>query len=80
MQPVSRLIRRDIGFRDGGLLSTGGVDAEEVEGPTAAGDLKRKFSVIVDRRNKIVQEGDLQPTVPRLPWPIRRGDRRQLQR
>jgi hypothetical protein len=41
---------------------------------TAAADLKRKLSVIIDRRNKIVHEGDLQPTVPRLPWPISRGD------
>jgi hypothetical protein len=41
---------------------------------TATGDLRRKLSVIVDRRNKIVHEGDLQPTVPRLPWPISRGD------
>jgi hypothetical protein len=41
---------------------------------TVAGDLKRKLSVIVDRRNKIVHEGDLQPTVPRTPWPISRSD------
>jgi hypothetical protein len=39
-----------------------------------AGDLKRKLSLIVDRRNKIVHEGDLQPTVPRIPWPISRAD------
>ena len=37
-------------------------------------DLKKKLSVIVDRRNKIVHEGDLQPTVPRTPWPISRTD------
>ena len=41
---------------------------------TVAGDLRRKLSVIVDRRNKIVHEGDLQPTVPRIPWPISRSD------
>jgi hypothetical protein len=41
---------------------------------TVAGDLKKKLSVIVDRRNKIVHEGDLQPTVPRMPWPINRND------
>ena len=41
---------------------------------TIAGDLKKKLSVIVDRRNKIVHEGDLQPTVPRIPWPISRSD------
>jgi hypothetical protein len=36
--------------------------------------LKKRLSLIVDRRNKIVHEGDLQPTVPRTPWPISRGD------
>lgn len=32
--------------------------------------LKKRLSLIVDRRNKIVHEGDLQPTIPRTPWPI----------
>ena len=41
---------------------------------TVAGDIKKKLSVIVDRRNKIVHEGDLQPTVPRTPWTITRTD------
>jgi hypothetical protein len=41
---------------------------------TATADLRKKLSVIVDRRNKIVHEGDLQPTVPRMPWPINRTD------
>jgi hypothetical protein len=36
--------------------------------------LKKKLSVIVDRRNKIVHEGDLQPTIPRIPWPIVASD------
>lgn len=36
--------------------------------------LKKRLSLIVDRRNKIVHEGDLQPTVPRTPWPISRAD------
>jgi hypothetical protein len=35
---------------------------------------KRRLALIVDRRNKIVHEGDLQPTVPREPWPISRAD------
>lgn len=39
-----------------------------------AGDLRKKLSIIVDRRNKIVHEGNLQPTVPRIPWPISRSD------
>jgi hypothetical protein len=41
---------------------------------TAAGDLRKKLSVIVDRRNKLVHEADLQPTVPRIAWPISRSD------
>ncbi len=36
--------------------------------------LKKRLSLIVDRRNKIVHEGDLQPSVPRTPWPITRAD------
>lgn len=36
--------------------------------------LKRSLSLIVERRNKIVHEGDLQPTIPRTPWPISRID------
>jgi|SRR5580658_405817 hypothetical protein len=36
--------------------------------------LKTQLSLIVGRRNKIVHEGDLQPTVPRTPWPISRAD------
>jgi hypothetical protein len=36
--------------------------------------LKRELTQIVGRRNKIVHEGDLQPTVPRVPWPITQAD------
>jgi hypothetical protein len=36
--------------------------------------LKKRLSLVVDRRNKIVHEGDLQPMVPRTPWPISRPD------
>jgi hypothetical protein len=32
--------------------------------------LKKTLSLIVERRNKIAHEGDLQPAVPRTPWPI----------
>lgn len=32
--------------------------------------IKKELSQIVGRRNKIVHEGDLQPTIPRTPWPI----------
>jgi hypothetical protein len=40
----------------------------------AAKELKRRLSLIVDRRNKIVHEADLVPSVPRTPWPISRDD------
>lgn len=40
----------------------------------AAASLRTQLSLIVDRRNKIAHEGDLQPTVPRTPWPISRAD------
>ncbi len=39
-----------------------------------AKSLKRDLSVIVKRRHQIVHEGDLQPTSPRVPWPISQGD------
>lgn len=32
--------------------------------------LKGQLSLIVERRNKIVHEGDMQPSTPRSPWPI----------
>lgn len=35
-----------------------------------AKSLKKQLSAIVDRRNKIAHEGDLQPGIPRLPNPI----------
>lgn len=40
----------------------------------AAKALKLGLSLIVERRNKIVHEGDLQPSVPRIPWAINRAD------
>jgi hypothetical protein len=39
-----------------------------------AGVLRGELSQIVNRRNKIVHEGDLQPGIPRIPWPITRQD------
>lgn len=36
--------------------------------------VKKQLSIIVDCRNKIVHEGDLQPSVPRTPWPIDQAD------
>ncbi|WP_312588107.1 hypothetical protein [Comamonas terrigena] len=36
--------------------------------------IKKVLTQIVGRRNKIVHEGDLQPTIPRTPWPISQAD------
>src|SRR5580658_826653 len=41
---------------------------------TAASVLKMELSQVVNRRHKIVHEGDLQPGTPRIPWPITRHD------
>lgn len=38
--------------------------------------LKQQLSQIVERRNKIAHEGDLQPGYPRTPWPIKISDLR----
>jgi hypothetical protein len=39
-----------------------------------AAAMKTDLSQIVNRRHKIVHEGDLQPIIPRVPWPITRRD------
>jgi hypothetical protein len=39
-----------------------------------AKSLKKDLSLIVERRNKIAHEGDLQRSIPRTPWPISRVD------
>jgi hypothetical protein len=39
-----------------------------------AKNVKKVLSLMVQRRNKIVHEGDLQPSPPRLPWPISQAD------
>lgn len=39
-----------------------------------AKSLKKSLALIVERRNKIAHEGDLQPSTPRTPWPITRAD------
>lgn len=41
---------------------------------SSAKAIKGTLSAIVDRRNKIAHEGDLQPSVPRTPWPISAAD------
>jgi hypothetical protein len=35
-----------------------------------ASSIKKDLSLIIDRRNKIVHEGDLQPRIPRAAWTI----------
>lgn len=37
-------------------------------------DLRTTLAEIVERRNKIAHEGDMQPSMPRIPWPINAGD------
>jgi RiboL-PSP-HEPN len=39
-----------------------------------AKSLKKDLSLIVERRNKIAHEGDLQRSIPRTPWPITSAD------
>jgi hypothetical protein len=41
---------------------------------TDASILKVELSQIVNRRHKIVHEGDLQPSTPRVSWPLTRSD------
>lgn len=36
--------------------------------------IRAQLTQIVNRRNKIVHEADLQPAIPRTPWPISRAD------
>jgi hypothetical protein len=52
-------------------LCLGASASEKIE---KAKSLKRELSLIVQRRNKIVHEGDLQPQIPRVPWPITKSD------
>ena len=48
--------------------------ADEGNKNAFAKEIKRDLALIVDRRNIIVHEGDLQPGLPRIPWPISRAD------
>lgn len=40
--------------------------------------LKKSLSLLVERRNKIAHEADLQPSLPRDPWPITQDDLRDV--
>lgn len=44
----------------------------------AAKKIRQQLRIIVDRRNKIAHEGDLQPTLPVTPWPISQADLAQV--
>jgi hypothetical protein len=48
--------------------------ATEATKTTHAKSIKAQLTQIVRRRNKIVHEADLQPAVPRTPWPIAAND------
>lgn len=45
---------------------------------TQAKVLKQSLSLLVERRNKIAHEADLQPSLPRDPWPIFQKDLRDV--
>jgi hypothetical protein len=55
----------EIALAQGANAATKGANAKS---------LKKDLSIIVERRNKIAHEGDLQPAIPRTPWPITRAD------
>lgn len=48
--------------------------ASEQEKVSVAKSMKASLAAIAERRNKIAHEGDLQPCIPRVPWPISRDD------
>lgn len=52
-------------------LHQGATPAQKVN---EAKRIKRQLRAIVDRRNKIAHEGDLQPVLPVTPWPIAQSD------
>lgn len=52
-------------------LHQGAMPAQKVN---EAKRIKRQLRAIVDRRNKIAHEGDLQPVLPVTPWPIAQAD------
>ena len=56
-------------------LNQGATQATKV---AQAKSLKSQLRAIVDRRNKIAHEGDLQPTLPITPWPISQPDLLQV--
>ncbi|RAQ02501.1 hypothetical protein DPR02_31150 [Burkholderia cepacia] len=56
-------------------MRLGATPATKIERAKA---VKRSLSLIVERRNKIAHEGDLQPGIPRDPWPITKDDLRDV--
>lgn len=55
----------EVALKLGATQATKGVHAKR---------LKTELSLVVQRRNKIAHEGDLQPSLPREPWPINQSD------
>lgn len=49
-----------------------GAPPEDINNQAKA--IRRQLSMIVERRNKIAHEGDMQPAAPRQPWPISQSD------
>lgn len=52
-------------------LADGATSMDKV---SRAKSIKAQLTQIVNRRNKIVHEADLQPGIPRVPWPISSND------
>jgi hypothetical protein len=52
-------------------LKLGATPATKVE---KAKSLKKELSILIQRRNRIAHEGDLQPSPLREPWPISQAD------
>ncbi len=49
-------------------------EVASIIGDTDAKSIKTRLSLIVDRRNKIAHEADLDPTYPDTRWPIKYAD------
>jgi hypothetical protein len=61
----------DVELWNGVALAQGATPATK---SSFAKSLKKDLSAIVERRNKIAHEGDLQPGSPRVEWPISKQD------
>lgn len=50
------------------------IGASPAEAVKKAKGMRAQLSMISERRNKIAHEGDMQPSAPRVPWPICQAD------